>query len=192
MIRLTGAPITMALLAINIMIFIGTYVSEDAIYEFSLIPIDVVRNPISFFPASLSSMFLHANIVHIAFNMIALLTLGRVLEPHIGSKRFTIVYFASGFAGTAAHTAYALITGNGIDVPVIGASGAISGIIGIAAALGDRLAIFWLIAQVPFAIFGGSSIAWFAHIGGFFFGFVAGRIMIYLRKRRDAMEGYYM
>ncbi|MFQ5941038.1 MAG: rhomboid family intramembrane serine protease [Nitrososphaerales archaeon] len=178
------APVTITLLAVNILIFVGTYLYEDAIYEFALIPVDVVRNPSSFLTSSLSSMFLHANIVHIAFNMIALLTLGRILEPHIGSKRFTIVYFVSGFAGTGLHTAYALITGNGIDVPVVGASGAISGIIGIAAALGDRLAIFWLIAQVPFVIFGASSIAYFAHIGGFIFGLVAGRVMIYMRRKR--------
>jgi membrane associated rhomboid family serine protease len=185
------APITVALLAINVLIFIATYVNEDLIYDFALIPIDVARNPSSFPISSLSSMFLHANIVHIAFNMIALVTLGRVLEPHIGSKRFTIVYFASGFAGNGMHAAYALLTGSGIDVPVVGASGAISGIIGIAAALGDRLAIFWLIAQIPFAIFGGSSIAYFAHIGGFIFGIAAGRVMIYLRRKRERMGGYY-
>ncbi|NMJ86687.1 MAG: rhomboid family intramembrane serine protease [Thaumarchaeota archaeon] len=137
-------------------------------------------------------MFLHANVVHIAFNMIALVTLGRILEPHIGSKRFTIVYFASGFAGTGIHSAYALIIGNGIDVPVVGASGAISGIIGIGAALGDGLAIFWPIIQVPFAIFRGSSIAYFAHTGGFMFGITAGRIMVYLRRRKDHMDDYYM
>ncbi len=185
------APITMALLAINVLIFIATYVNEDLIYEFGLIPINIERNPSSFFTLSLSSMFLHANIVHIAFNMIALVTLGRILEPHIGSKRFTIIYFASGFAGTALHTSYALMTGNGIDVPVVGASGAISGIIGMAAALGDRLAIFWLIAQIPFAIFGGGSIAYFAHIGGFIFGLASGRALVYLRRKRERMGDYY-
>ena len=186
------APVTIVLLAVNILIFIATYVYEDTISEFALIPIHVARNPFLFFTSSLSSMFLHAGVAHIAFNMIALTTLGRILEPLIGSKRFAIVYFVSGFAGTALHTAYSLITGSGIDVPVVGASGAISGIIGVAAALGDRLAIFWLIAQVPFAVFGGSSIAYFAHIGGFIFGFTAGRVMKYLAKRRERAGGYYM
>ncbi|MEM2759285.1 MAG: rhomboid family intramembrane serine protease [Nitrososphaerales archaeon] len=184
-------PVTMALLAINILVFIAGYLYEDTLYEFAVIPAQILRNPSLFVTSSLSSMFLHAGVVHIAFNMIALTTLGRVLEPHIGSKRFTIVYFASGFAGTALHTAYVLATGNGINTPVVGASGAISGIIGIAAALGDRLAIFWLVAQVPFAVFGGSSIAYFAHIGGFILGFVAGRIMKYLTKRRKYTGDYY-
>lgn len=185
------APVTIALLVVNVLVFIGTSVYEDVIYEFALIPIDVVRNPLLFFPTSFSSMFLHAGIAHIAFNMMALLMLGRILEAHIGSKRFAIVYFASGFAGTAMHLAYALITGDGINIPLVGASGAISGIIGIAAALGDRIAIFWLVAQVPFALFAISSIAYFAHIGGFILGFAAGRVMIYLRKRRST-DDYYM
>ncbi len=179
------APVTIALSLVNVLIFVTTYFYGNAIYEFALIPIELLTNPYSFLTASLSSMFLHANTTHIAFNMIALISLGRILEPHIGSKVFTIVYFASGFAGTALHSAYTLISLNGIDVPVVGASGAISGVIGIAAAHGDRLAIFWLIAQIPFAIYGGSSIAYFAHIGGFVFGLAAGRVLIILKKRRE-------
>ncbi|MFQ5968916.1 MAG: rhomboid family intramembrane serine protease [Nitrososphaerales archaeon] len=185
------APVTIALLTINVLVFIATYVSEDRIYGFALVPISIINNPALFVVSSVSSMFLHANIAHIAFNMIALTTLGRILEPHIGSKRFALIYFLSGFAGSGMHTAFALITGNGIDVPLVGASGAISGVIGIAAALGDRLAIFWLIAQVPFALFGMANIAYFAHIGGFVFGFAAGRIMLYLKKRRESHAGYY-
>ena len=69
--------------------------------------------------------------------MIALVSLGHILQPNIGWKRFTIVYFVSGLAGTALHTVYESITGNGIDVLVVGAHGTISGNIGITAALGD-------------------------------------------------------
>lgn len=186
------APVTYVLLGINVVIFVFSSMDNSVIYDLGLIPNEVVTEPSSFLTDSFASMFLHANIVHIAFNMIALLTLGRILEPHIGSKRFTIIYFASGFAGTGMHTAYALLTGDGINVPVVGASGAISGIIGVAAALGDRLAIFWIIAQVPFALYAGSSIAYFAHIGGFVLGLIAGRVMIYLRRRRSMTDDYYM
>jgi rhomboid protease GluP len=185
------APITMALLIINVLIFIASYFDEDAIYRYALIPANLISNPLSFGTTSVSSMFLHANEIHIAFNMIALFSLGRILEPYIGSKKFVIVYFASGFTGTALHTAYAIISGDGFNVPVVGASGAISGVIGLAAALGDRMAIFWLIAQVPLAIFGGSSIAYFAHIGGFVFGFGYGRVMKLLARRKERMGDYY-
>lgn len=185
------APVTIALLVINAAVFIIMNVYDGSTFELGLVPSKVVRNPLSFATSSLSSMFLHAGVAHIAFNMIALITLGRILEPHIGSKRFTIVYFASGYAGTALHTVYVLVSGHGLNNPVVGASGAIAGIIGIAAALGDRLAIFWLVAQVPFMIFGGSSIAYFAHIGGFILGFAAGRFIKYLEKR-ERMRGFYI
>lgn len=184
------APVTAILLTINTLVFITTYLSENGINEFALVPMYLIDDPTMFAVTSLISMFLHANVAHIAFNMLALLTLGRILEPQIGSARFVFVYMVSGFAGTGLHTAYAFIV-EGEDIPVVGASGAISGIIGIAAALGDRLAIYWLIAQVPFAFAGISPIAYFAHIGGFIFGFASGRMMLYIRKRHRGYDGYY-
>ncbi len=185
------APVTMALLAINVLVFAATYLSEDGIREYALVPQYLTKNPAMFAVSSLVSMFLHANIVHLVFNMLALFTLGRILEPHIGSARFAFVYILSGFAGSGLHTAYAFIGGGGITTPVVGASGAIFGVIGIAAALGDRLAFYWLIAQVPFAFAGFSPIAYFAHIGGFIFGFASGRIMLYIKRRRERYGGYY-
>jgi len=185
------APVTVTLLVINVLVFIATYLSDDGIHEFALVPLYLIEDPAMFAVSSLVSMFLHANIVHIVFNMLALFTLGRILEPHVGSTRFVFVYMLSGFAGTGLHTAYAFISGSGINTPVVGASGAISGVIGIAAALGDRLAIYWLIAQVPFAFAGVSPIAYFAHIGGFIFGFAFGRIMLYIRRRKERYGGYY-
>ncbi len=178
-------PVTLALLAINVLIFVTGYLTSDGPCGYALVPV-YVTDPPMFALSSLASMFLHANEAHIAFNMLALFTLGRILEPYIGSRRFIVIYMLSGFAGTGLHTAYAFISGDGIYTPVVGASGAISGIIGIAAALGDRLALYWLIAQIPFAFFGFASIAYFAHIGGFVFGFAAGRIMRYLGRRRGA------
>ena len=185
------APVTIAFLVINVLVFVAMHLSDNGIKEFALVPVYLTKNPTMFAVSSLTSMFLHANVAHIAFNMLALFTLGRIIEPHIGSARFVFVYMLSGFAGTGLHTVYAFISGAGINTPVVGASGAISGVIGIAAALGDRLAIYWLIAQVPFAFAGVSPIAYFAHIGGFIFGFASGRIMLYIRRRRERYGGYY-
>ncbi len=185
------APVTMALLAINVLVFAATYLSEDGIREYALVPQYLTKNPAMFAVSSLVSMFLHANIVHLVFNMLALFTLGRILEPHMGSTRFVFVYMLSGFAGSGLHTAYTLIAGVGVNTPVVGASGAIFGVIGIAAALGDRLAFYWLIAQVPFAFAGFSPIAYFAHIGGFIFGFASGRIMLYIKRRREHYGKYF-
>lgn len=174
-------PVTIALLAINIAVFAAGYLGENSIGAYALVPFYLTEDPAMFAFSSFVSMFLHAGAAHIAFNMLALFSLGRILEPHIGSARFALIYVLSGLAGSGLHTAYAFATG-GIYTPVVGASGAISGILGMAAALGDRMAIYWLIAQIPFAFVGLSSVAYFAHIGGFILGFVAGRII--RRQRR--------
>jgi len=186
------APVTTALLIINILVFVAGYLTDNAIIEFALVPVYLIDDPAMFAVSSMISMFLHSGEVHIAFNMLALFTIGRILEPHLGSAKFITVYILSGFAGAGLHTAYSFISQSGIYTPVVGASGAISGIIGISAALGDRVAIFWLIAQIPLAFSGFSSIAWFAHIGGFIFGFASGRIMLYVRKRKEHYDGYYV
>ena len=185
-------PVTIGLLLINALVFAAGYLSDDMIHEYALVPVYLTEDPAMFAVSSLISMFLHANPMHIAFNMLALFTIGRILEPHIGSAKFVFVYILSGFAGAGLHTAYAFITDTGIHTPVVGASGAISGIIGISAALGDRVAIFWLIAQIPFAFAGFSPIAYFAHIGGFIFGFASGRIMLYIRRKKEHYDGYYV
>jgi rhomboid protease GluP len=165
---------------------------DNGLEQLALVPLYLVEDPAMFAVSSFISMFLHANIVHIAFNMLTLFFIGRILEPNVGSAQFIVVYLLSGFAGTGLHTAYAFISGTGITTPVVGASGAISGVIGIAAALGDRLAIYWLIAQIPFAFAGVSPIAYFAHIGGFIFGFASGRILLFMRKKKERYDGYYV
>ncbi|MFQ5920668.1 MAG: rhomboid family intramembrane serine protease [Nitrososphaerales archaeon] len=184
------APVTAALLAINVLVFAAGYLSDTELREYSLVPAYLIEDPLMFAATSLTTMFLHAGMAHIAFNMLALFTLGRILEPHIGSLRFVVIYMLSGFAGSGLHTAYSFISGDGIFTPVVGASGAISGVIGIAAALGDRLALFWLVAQIPFAFLGFASIAYFAHIGGFIFGFAAGRVMLYIKRRKERYGDY--
>jgi membrane associated rhomboid family serine protease len=72
-----------------------------------------------------TSMFLHASILHLAFNMVALYWLGSIVEQTIGTMRFLLVYFASGLAGSAG----ALLLTEPF-VPTVGASGAIFGIMG--------------------------------------------------------------
>lgn len=167
-------PVTLALLAVNVVVFI--LLQNTNWYRFGSIPSYLLNDPSMFLITSFTSMFLHANIVHIAFNMLALVALGRVIEDIIGSMRYIIVYILSGLSGVVLHTIYSLTTSNGFNTPMVGASGAISGIIGLAAAMGDKFAYIWLAVQFVFAIAGLSSIAYFAHIGGFIFGFLMGRL----------------
>ena len=70
-------------------------------------------------------MFLHGSMIHLAFNMLALYWLGTIVEQALGTRRFLLVYFVSGLAGSAG----ALWLSSPIEVTV-GASGAIFGILG--------------------------------------------------------------
>ncbi len=167
-------PVTLLLLALNVSVFI--LIQDINWHRFGSIPSYLLDDPSMFLITSFTSMFLHANIVHIAFNMLALVVIGRVIEEAIGSLRYAIMYILSGLCGVALHTIYSLATNNGFNTPMVGASGAISGIIGLAAALGDKFSYIWLALQFVFAIAGLSSIAYTAHIGGFLLGFLLGRV----------------
>lgn len=113
-----------------------------------------------------TSMFLHQEIWHIAFNMLGLWWLGGPLEAALGRVRFIALYLLSGLAGSA--LTYAVAAPN---QPSLGASGAIFGLLGATAVLMKRMnydmrpVIALLVINLIFT-FGGSNIAWEAHIGG--------------------------
>ena len=134
-----------------------------------------------------TSMFIHANFITVAFNLFALAYLGVYAERAIGVPRYVLVYFTSGivaalFPGVIA--SYVLHNGN---VVLIGASGAISGVLGIAAAAGNRRAYYWLFLQIIFAVIGSVSalpIAFTAHVGGFIAGLVMTKVLISLERSK--------
>ena len=134
-----------------------------------------------------SSMFLHAGIAHIAFNLFALAYLGGFTERSIGKIRYFGVYIAAGIAGALLYgTLYILVVGNGSSV-LIGASGAISGIMGITAALGNIRGYYWLAIQILYAFIGSVvsiPIAFTAHIGGFIAGLLLTRLLIVVEKKK--------
>lgn len=130
-------------------------------------------------------LFLHADVLHILYNMFALALFGIIFENIIGSKKFIIIYFVSGFIAGI---------GSVIFYPAsIGASGAIFGIMGCLAALRPRMTVWvgsvpmpMIIAAVVWAgldllgMFAPSGIANAAHLFGLFFGIGVG---ILLRKK---------
>jgi rhomboid protease GluP len=132
-----------------------------------------------------ASMFIHANFIHIAFNLIALAYLGVYAERAIGAPRYVLVYFVSGVVAALFHgiiASYILHNGN---VVLIGASGAISGVFGIAAVAGNRSAYYWLLLQIVFAVIGSVSslpIAFTAHIGGFIAGMTMTKALVYVEQ----------
>src|ERR671922_2212310 len=134
-----------------------------------------------------SSMFIHASVAHIAFNLIALAYLGGYAEKAIGVPRYVLVYFTSGIVAALFHGAIAsYILHNGYVV-LIGASGAISGVLGIAAIAGNTRAYYWLVLQIVFAVIGSIGalpIAFTAHVGGFIAGVVMTKVLVRLEQSK--------
>jgi membrane associated rhomboid family serine protease len=113
-----------------------------------------------------TAMFLHASIIHIAFNMYALWVIGTPVEQYLGRVRYVGLYFVSGLAGSAGGLLQAPHT------PILGASGAIFGILGamliIEWQVTGRLAgnaATWIVINlvISFAI---PNISWGGHVGG--------------------------
>ncbi len=153
-----------------------------------------------------TSMFLHGGLFHLAGNMLYLWIFGNNVEDSLGHFRFLLFYILGGIFAAYSH---ALLEGASSNIPMIGASGAISAVLGGYLLLYPHARVhtlvffgffiqvvripalivigFWAIIQIinglvtaAFAQHGG--VAWFAHIGGFLFGLVT--IRIFLPKRR--------
>jgi membrane associated rhomboid family serine protease len=134
-----------------------------------------------------SSMFIHASVAHIAFNLFALAYLGGYAERAIGVRRYVLIYFTSGIVAALFHGAIASYILHNGDVVLIGASGAISGVLGIAAAAGNTRAYYWLVLQIVFAVIGSISalpIAFTAHVGGFIAGVVMTKGLVRLEQSK--------
>jgi rhomboid protease GluP len=139
-----------------------------------------------------ASMFIHANVAHIAFNLFALVYLGGYAERAIGVTRYLLVYFTSGIVAALFHGAIASYVLHNGDVVLIGASGAISGILGVAAVAGNTRAYYWLVLQIIFAVIGSISalpIAFTAHVGGFVAG--AGMTKVLVRLEQTKRKSRY-
>jgi rhomboid family protein len=134
--------------------------------------------------AVFESMFLHGSILHLAGNMLFLWIFGNNVEDHLGPIGFVLFYFAVGVAAMGAH----YLADPGSTQPVIGASGAIAGVMGAYLVFWPRARVLTIIALLFFlpvylpaavllAIWFGSqfvtsfnpnsNVAWLAHVGGF-------------------------
>jgi membrane associated rhomboid family serine protease len=121
----------------------------------------------------ITSAFLHANLLHIAFNMLALWWFGGPVEQYLGRARFIGLYFVAGLAGSAGALLQAPTT------PTLGASGAIFGILGAMLILewqatgrlgGNAMTLIVINLVISFAI---PNISWGGHVGGLIGGILA-------------------
>jgi membrane associated rhomboid family serine protease len=178
------------------------------IFANGLIPVEFFGNPGAEWTTIFSSMFLHGGWFHIISNMWVLYIFGDNIEARMGGIRYLVFYLLSGIVAGLMQ-AYILPTS---QVPMIGASGAVAGVLGAYLVLYPRsriaslvpvfliftlvelpafiFLIFWFISQLYSGLFSlqGSAggIAWWAHIGGFLFG-----VFIALFFRRRTVYRYY-
>lgn len=217
---------TVAFIVINCLVFfyeysLGTQGFTQFTYKFGLIPAelmagrDLMSPQMSHLSTSpflnlFSSMFMHGGIMHLGGNMLYLWIFGNNIEDELGHIWFILFYLASGIA---AALTFALINPNS-NIPMVGASGAISGILGAYIlrypfARVQTLVIFFFflrIIRLPAVVLlgfwfilqliSGSSamstsssggVAWFAHIGGFIFG---AAVFLILGKRYKKRRYY--
>lgn len=118
---------TIGFIAINILLFIISAFGGDLLYNggaFSLRYILQGREWWRF----ITSMFLHADVDHLAGNMLMLYMAGELVEKYVGKQRFAILYFFGGISGSLLYALYEFSTNHYVDS--IGASGAVFGVIG--------------------------------------------------------------
>ena len=216
--------VTYALIAINVIVFIGEILFTGQILEFTnqraailitglgTVPAEIVNGLIDrdygVIAPLFSSMFVHAGIMHIGGNMLFLYIFGDNIEYKFGRAKYLALYLLWGVVAGFAH----IMSDPSSQIPAIGASGAISGVLGAYLILFPRAKIvtfllmgfftrmtripamwylpFWFIFQnVLPAVVGssGSGIAFLAHIGGFLIGLFSG----YVYKKTHKSEFMY-
>jgi membrane associated rhomboid family serine protease len=206
--------ITIGLVAINILIYVyqltlSSEGLETFLFRYGAIPGRLIHpfGGDQVFPRSIpfgltifSSMFLHGGMFHLLGNMLYLWIFGNNVEDYLGHVKYIIFYLISGFFAAFIHTLSDLNS----PIPMIGASGAIAGVLGAYLVLFPRanvstlfiFIIFFKIIKVPAVlILGlwfllqllnagtvGGSVAWYAHVGGFLTGVVLIRIFKSFRR----------
>ena len=198
------AYVTFALIALNVAIFLVQDSASDKtstllLVNFALFPVAVSGEAVTggFMPPSLTLltyMFLHGGWMHLIFNMLFLWVFGDNIEDALGRGRFLVFYLVCGMPGGAAHA----LASPGSNVPLVGASGAIAGIVAAYLMLRPcaRITVlifgfvpiklasywvlgFWVLTQV-WHVFSleKSDTAWWAHVGGL----AAGALLIMIMR----------
>lgn len=198
--------VTIIFIALNAVVFFYQLFSPEGlqyfVYKMGAIPYEIThfralslvmadsREPLArLFPplALIVSTFMHGGIFHLAFNMLYLWIFGNNVEDFLGPARFILFYVLSGLGASLTH----ILFNPNSQVPMIGASGAIAGVLGAYLILYPQARVLtlvflfffiriiavpaafvlgiWILIQV-LNIGAGAGVAWFAHIGGFLIG----------------------
>ncbi len=210
------AFVVMALIAINVAIFVaeaqilqhGQRAEQRLFYEYGAVPYFLTRAPFDYWPTVFSSMFMHGGWMHLVGNMLFMWIFADNIEDLLGEVGFVIFYLLCGVAALVAHVAMDPAS----KVPVVGASGAISGVLGAYITMFPHNGVrnfywfwfivgvttlpawmylgVWFLMQLFFAAgqeAGAAGVAFAAHAGGF----VAGMILISVFPKRQEAIDYY-
>ncbi|HMR84907.1 MAG TPA: rhomboid family intramembrane serine protease [Niabella sp.] len=220
----TGRTITpyvnYLLIAINIFVFVfsqGLGTNESFLMSYSTVPKEILTGrdivggglqptPIPVYGTIFTAMFMHGGIAHIAGNMMYLWIFGDNLENVMGHLRYLVFYLLCGVLATLAHVFMSAYTGTGLYVPSLGASGAISGVLGGYMMLFPKNSIrmlvipfvirvnafialgLWIVLQLidGWGALGreGGGVAYAAHIGGF----IAGILLVKFFANRKPVK----
>jgi membrane associated rhomboid family serine protease len=197
------------LIAANVLVFLyeaglGPEAGEF-IREYGLVPVQLVTQWPRGWQSIFSSMFIHGGWEHIIGNMLYLFIFGDNVEDALGSLRYLLFYLLCGAAASWSQ----VLSDPGSTLPMVGASGAVAGVLGAYLLLYPRAGVltliplglfirvvkipavvvlgFWIVLQVIFGLVslplagqGQGGVAWFAHIGGF----GAGLLLVKMLSRR--------
>jgi membrane associated rhomboid family serine protease len=204
---------TIGLIALNVLVYLfvtfSPYSAQQIVYSFGAVPAALMgfetNQPFHPTLTVFTSMFLHGGLFHLGGNMLYLWIFGNNIEDVLGHFKFILFYLLGGVIAAYAHAA----TDPHSMTPMIGASGAISAVLGAYLLLYPHASVntliflgffvqvvrlpalivigFWAIIQVingivTTGIAGKGGIAWFAHIGGFVFGVVAIKVFMVMRR----------
>lgn len=195
--------VTYGLIVVNFLVFFAELSGGDAfIMKWSFVPSRFLANPSGDFLTLFTSMFMHGGWMHLLGNMLYLWIFGDNVEDRFGHAKYLIFYLVAGLAATFAQLAFSTTS----DVPHLGASGAIAGVLGAylvmypkgrVRVLMGRYVVpmsallvigLWFVLQLISGV--GSitasadtgGVAYMAHVGGF----VAGFILTYLLGGKSA------
>lgn len=205
-----------AFLGLNILVFLYEWQLQmqsaaqfnTFLITYGTVPVEIIRG--EDLGTLITSMFLHGGWMHLIGNMLFLWVFADNIEAVIGSIAFTLFYLGGGLAASAAHILFNMTS----TIPAVGASGAISAVLGAYLVMFphsrikvmvvfffrsfNMAAIFflglWIIQQFIAGVGSlagtadSSGVAWWAHIGGFIFGVIAG--FFFRPKVRQLSESY--
>ncbi|WP_027366216.1 rhomboid family intramembrane serine protease [Desulfotruncus alcoholivorax] len=219
-IRSSTFPIVnLSIIILNLVIYVwevmlGPQQLNQIFYIFGLVParaLDIFLSGASITPVLVNlftSIFIHGGWVHVIGNMLFLWVFGDNIEDRLGHFKYLLFYLAAGVAGGVAH----ILSNPASTIPVVGASGAIAGVLGAYVVAFPRsrilalvpIFIIFTLVEIPALIFialwfviqifngvaslGGSvnPVAWWAHVGGF----ITGALLIKTMAPRG-VRGYY-